>query len=135
MSRSPERISSYRRHFEDTTTSSYQVRVSSPSPVRRDAGRCRSASYTRTAAAAAVGRSSMAVGRRTLSSTRSRPLMTGVGVGMVCVSAGGAVIDLDAVAAENQKFLSTRTGEKKEMARGPETLKPFPQVRGYPWRT
>ncbi|KAL6467777.1 hypothetical protein MHYP_G00234540 [Metynnis hypsauchen] len=115
MSRSPERISSYRRHFEDTTTSSYQVRVSSPSPVRRDAGRCRSASYTRTAAAAAVGRSSMTVGRRTLSSTRSRPLMTGVGVGTVCVSAGGAAIDLDAVAAENQEFLSTRTGERKEM--------------------
>ncbi|XP_036420362.1 glial fibrillary acidic protein isoform X2 [Colossoma macropomum] len=113
MSRSPERISSYRRHFEDTTASSYQVRVSSPSPVRRDAGRCRSASYTRTAAAA-VG-SSMAVGRRTLSSTRGRPLMTRVGVGAVCVSAGGAAIDLDAVAAENQEFLNTRTGERKEM--------------------
>ncbi|KAL7851422.1 hypothetical protein AOLI_G00217780 [Acnodon oligacanthus] len=119
MSRSPERISSYRRHFEDTTTSSYQVRVSSPSPVRRDAGRCRSASYTRTAAAA-VGRSSMAVGHRTLSNTRSRPLMTGVGVGVVCVSAGGAAIDLDAVAAENQEFLSTRTGERKEMVRSLE---------------
>ncbi|XP_072525261.1 desmin [Salminus brasiliensis] len=115
MSRSPERISSYRRHFEDTTTSSYQVRVSSPSPVRRDAGRCRSASYSRTAAAAAASSSSMAVGRRTLSSTRSRPLMTGVGVGAVCVSAGGAAIDLDAVTAENQEFLSTRTGERKEM--------------------
>ncbi|XP_007253079.3 keratin, type II cytoskeletal isoform X2 [Astyanax mexicanus] len=112
MSRSPERISSYRRHFEDTTTSSYQVRVSSPSPVRRDAGRCRSASYSRTAAASS---SSMAVGRRTLSSTRGRPLMTGVGVGTVCVSAGGAAIDLEAVAAENQEFLSTRTGERKEM--------------------
>uniref|UniRef100_A0A3B3YUH1 IF rod domain-containing protein n=1 Tax=Poecilia mexicana TaxID=48701 RepID=A0A3B3YUH1_9TELE len=36
MSRSPERMSSYRRHFEDTSSSStYQVRVSSPSPTRR----------------------------------------------------------------------------------------------------
>ncbi|KAI4899546.1 hypothetical protein NFI96_006901, partial [Prochilodus magdalenae] len=119
MSRSPERISSYRRHFEDIATSSYQVRVSSPSPVRRDAGRCRSASYTRTAGAAA-GRSSMAVGHRTLSRSRSRPLMTGVGIGMVCVSAGGAAIDLDAVAAENQEFLNTRTGERKEMVRSLE---------------
>ncbi|KAA0703456.1 Desmin [Triplophysa tibetana] len=73
MSRSPERISSYRRHFEDTSTSSYQVRVSSPSPVRRETGRCRSASYSRKAIAV----SSMAVGRRTISSSRSRPLMTG----------------------------------------------------------
>ncbi|KAI4892300.1 hypothetical protein NFI96_026173 [Prochilodus magdalenae] len=38
-----------------------------------------------------------------------------VGIGTVCVSAGGAAIDLDAVAAENQEFLNTRTGERKEM--------------------
>uniref|UniRef100_A0A3Q0QZW3 Zgc:172323 n=1 Tax=Amphilophus citrinellus TaxID=61819 RepID=A0A3Q0QZW3_AMPCI len=37
MSFSPERISSYRRHFEDSSSSSYQVRVSSPSPTRREA--------------------------------------------------------------------------------------------------
>uniref|UniRef100_A0A8B9K8J8 Zgc:172323 n=1 Tax=Astyanax mexicanus TaxID=7994 RepID=A0A8B9K8J8_ASTMX len=101
MSRSPERISSYRRHFEDTTTSSYQVRVSSPSPVRRDAGRCRSASYSRT--------------HGFLTCMSVTGVFSSVGVGTVCVSAGGAAIDLEAVAAENQEFLSTRTGERKEM--------------------
>ncbi|XP_057196942.1 glial fibrillary acidic protein [Triplophysa rosa] len=112
MSRSPERISSYRRHFEDTSTSSYQVRVSSPSPVRRDTGRCRSTSYSRNAIAVS---SNMAVGRRTISSSRSRPLMTGGEMGAICVSGGGAAVDLDQVAAENREFLSTRTSEKQEM--------------------
>ncbi|XP_039535280.1 glial fibrillary acidic protein [Pimephales promelas] len=112
MSRSPERISSYRRHFEDTSTSSYQVRVSSPSPVRRDVGRCRSASYSRNATAV---RNSMEVGRRTISSSRSQPLMTGVGMGAICVSGGGPGFDLDQAAAENREFLSTRTSEKQEM--------------------
>uniref|UniRef100_A0A8C7M5X6 IF rod domain-containing protein n=1 Tax=Oncorhynchus kisutch TaxID=8019 RepID=A0A8C7M5X6_ONCKI len=47
MSHSPERMSSSRRHFEDISSSStsYQVRVSSPSPTRRDA-RTRSAIFT-----------------------------------------------------------------------------------------
>uniref|UniRef100_A0A9J7YUH8 Zgc:172323 n=1 Tax=Cyprinus carpio carpio TaxID=630221 RepID=A0A9J7YUH8_CYPCA len=112
MSRSPERISSYRRHFEDASTSSYQVRVSSPSPVRRDVGRCRSASYTRKASA--VSRS-MAVGRRTISSSRSQPLMTGVGMGAICLSGGRPGVDLDQAAAENREFLNTRTSEKQEM--------------------
>ncbi|CAM4702350.1 unnamed protein product [Leuciscus chuanchicus] len=112
MSRSPERISSYRRHFEDTSTSSYQVRVSSPSPIRRDVGRCRSASYSRNATAV---RSSMAMGRRTISSSRSQPLMTGVGMGAICLSGGGPGFDLDQAAAENREFLSTRTSEKHEM--------------------
>ncbi|XP_066514392.1 desmin-like [Hoplias malabaricus] len=113
MSRSPERISSYRRHFEDTSTSSYEVRVSSPSPVRRDSGRCRSASLTRTTSAAATrGR---AISHRTLSSSRGRSITSSMGLGAVCVSAGGKAIDLDAVAAENQLFVSTRTGERKEM--------------------
>ncbi|KAK1790198.1 hypothetical protein P4O66_014126, partial [Electrophorus voltai] len=71
MSHSPERISSYRRHFEGSTSTSYQVRVSSPSPVQRDAGRWRSASYSRVEAGRGV-----VVGRRTISSTRSRPLLT-----------------------------------------------------------
>uniref|UniRef100_A0A672QYY7 Zgc:172323 n=1 Tax=Sinocyclocheilus grahami TaxID=75366 RepID=A0A672QYY7_SINGR len=92
MSRSPERISSYRRHFEDTSTSSYQVRVSSPSPVRRDVGRCRSASYTRKASA--VSRS-MAVA--------------------ICLSGGGPGVDLDQASAENREFLNTRTSERQEM--------------------
>ncbi|KAK2902848.1 hypothetical protein Q8A67_007561 [Cirrhinus molitorella] len=112
MSRSPERISSYRRHFEDASTSSYQVRVSSPSPVRRDVGRCRSASYTRKASAVS---SSMAVGRRTISSSRSQPFMTGVGMGAICLSRGGPGVDLDQAAAENREFLSTRTSERQEM--------------------
>uniref|UniRef100_A0A8C1L529 Zgc:172323 n=1 Tax=Cyprinus carpio TaxID=7962 RepID=A0A8C1L529_CYPCA len=90
--RSPERISSYRRHFEDASTSSYQVRVSSPSPVRRDVGRCRSASYTRKASA--VSRS-MAVA--------------------ICLSGGRPGVDLDQAAAENREFLNTRTSEKQEM--------------------
>ncbi|XP_076838169.1 desmin [Brachyhypopomus gauderio] len=109
MSRSPERISSYRRHFEDTSSTSYQVRVSSPSPVRRDAGRCRSASYSRGDASRGL-----VLGRRTISSTRGRPLLTGFGAGAICVS-GGPAVDLDAVAMENQEFLSTRTSEKREM--------------------
>ncbi|XP_065155139.1 desmin isoform X2 [Paramisgurnus dabryanus] len=111
MSRSSERISSYRRHFEDASTSSFQVRVSSPSPVRRDAGRCRSASYSRSAIAVS---SNKVVGRRTISSSRSRPLMSGVEMGAICVRVGSAV-DLDQAAAENREFLSTRTNEKKEM--------------------
>uniref|UniRef100_A0A673LYA5 Glial fibrillary acidic protein-like n=1 Tax=Sinocyclocheilus rhinocerous TaxID=307959 RepID=A0A673LYA5_9TELE len=93
MSRSPERISSYRRHFEDASTSSYQVRVSSPSPVRRDVGRCRSASYTRKASA--VSSSSMAVA--------------------ICLSEGGPGVDLDQAAAENREFLNTRNTERQEM--------------------
>ncbi|XP_026140922.1 glial fibrillary acidic protein-like [Carassius auratus] len=112
MSRSPERISSYRRHFEDTSTSSYQVRVSSPSPIRRDVGRCRSASYTRKARAVS---SSMALGRRTISSSRSQPFMTGVGMGSICLSGGGPGVDLDQASAENREFLNTRTGERQEM--------------------
>ncbi|MGH0167389.1 UNVERIFIED_CONTAM: hypothetical protein FKN15_052479 [Acipenser sinensis] len=68
MSRSPERISSYRRHFEDSSSSSasYQVRVSSPSPPRAREARHRSASYTRSSATMRTA----AVGRRTTSSTR-----------------------------------------------------------------
>ncbi|XP_042597232.1 glial fibrillary acidic protein-like [Cyprinus carpio] len=112
MSRSPERISSYRRHFEDTSTSSYQVRVSSPSPVRRDVGRCRSASYTRKASAVS---SSKAVGRRTISSSRSQPFMTGIGMGAICLSGGGPGVDLDQASAENREFLNTRTSERQEM--------------------
>uniref|UniRef100_A0A8C1JLY6 Zgc:172323 n=1 Tax=Cyprinus carpio TaxID=7962 RepID=A0A8C1JLY6_CYPCA len=112
MSRSPERISSYRRHFEDASTSSYQVRVSSPSPVRRDVGRCRSASYTRKASAVS---SSKAVGRRTISSSRSQPFMTGIGMGAICLSGGGPGVDLDQASAENREFLNTRTSERQEM--------------------
>lgn len=117
MSRSPERISSYRRHFEDSSTSSYQVRVSSPSPTRGDA-RHASAGYS---ARARAGRMCVdSVGRRTVSAAR-RSRVAGVGVSglagaMVCVGPSGEPpIDLDAAAAENQEFLSTRTTERQEM--------------------
>ncbi|XP_007566893.2 keratin, type II cytoskeletal 8 [Poecilia formosa] len=116
MSRSPERMSSYRRHFEDTSSSStYQVRVSSPSPTRREV-RHASAGYS-----ARAGSSSMrvdSVGRRNVSAAR-RSRIAGVGVSagaMVCVGPSGeAPMDLDTAAAENQEFLSTRTNERQEM--------------------
>ncbi|XP_042346115.1 desmin [Plectropomus leopardus] len=115
MSRSPERISSYRRHFEDSSSSSYQVRVSSPSPTRRDA-RHASAGYP-----CRSGTGSMrveSVGRRTGSAAR-RTRMVGAGVSagaMVCVGPSGEPpMDLDVAAAENQDFLNTRTTERQEM--------------------
>uniref|UniRef100_A0A8C8FK99 IF rod domain-containing protein n=1 Tax=Oncorhynchus tshawytscha TaxID=74940 RepID=A0A8C8FK99_ONCTS len=94
MSRSPERISSYRRHFEDiSSSSSYQVRVSSPSPTLR-VNRHQSANYSPSAGASRIGN---------------------VGT-MACVGYGnGAPVDLDASAAENKEFLSTRSGERQEM--------------------
>ncbi|TNN57694.1 Desmin [Liparis tanakae] len=115
MSRSPERISSYRRHFEDSSSSSYQVRVSSPSPTRKDA-RHASAGYS--CRSGAGGMRMESVGRRTASTAR-RTRMAGAGVSagaMVCVGPGGEVpMDLDVAAAENQEFLSTRTTERQEM--------------------
>ncbi|KAM9797892.1 glial fibrillary acidic protein [Neosynchiropus ocellatus] len=115
MSGSPERISSYRRHFEDNSSSSYQVRVSSPSPDRRD-GRHGSAGYP-----CRVGPSSVrveSVGRRTASAAR-RSRMVGTGVSsraLVCVGpTGEPPMDLDVAAAENQDFLNTRTSERQEM--------------------
>ncbi|XP_033495934.2 desmin [Epinephelus lanceolatus] len=115
MSRSPERISSYRRHFEDSSSSSYQVRVSSPSPTRRDA-RHASAGYPCRAGAGTMRVESM--GRRTASAARkTRMVGAGVGVGaLVCVGPNGEpAVDLDVAAAENQQFLSTRTTERQEM--------------------
>ncbi|XP_036406459.1 notochord granular surface [Megalops cyprinoides] len=103
MSRSPERMSSYRRHFEDSSMTSYQVRVSSPSPPRV---RHRSASYSRRAEG---------LGRRAFSSSR-RSQMISSSMGALCLGVGaGATLDLDAAAAENQAFLTTRTGERQEM--------------------
>ncbi|XP_030248303.1 desmin isoform X1 [Sparus aurata] len=115
MSRSPERISSYRRHFEDSSSSSYQVRVSSPSPTRRDV-RHASASYPCRAGASSMRVES--VGRRTVSAAR-RTRMIGAGVSagaMVCVGPSGEpAMDLNVAAAENKEFLSTRTSERQEM--------------------
>ncbi|KAE8286961.1 Desmin [Larimichthys crocea] len=108
MSRSPERMSSYRRHFECTIAAppAYQLRVSSPSPTRRDT-RHRSASYTR---------SGGTMGRRAIT---SKPRMTSsVSMGALCfgMSMGlGPKLDLDAAAAENQAFMTTRTNERQEM--------------------
>ncbi|XP_045072952.1 glial fibrillary acidic protein-like [Coregonus clupeaformis] len=114
MSRSPERISSYRRHFEDSSSSSsYQVRVSSPSPTRR-VNRHQSASYLRSAGASSMQAQTM--GRRTVSTSRNARMAGGNAGTMACVGYGnGAPVDLDASAAENKEFLSTRSGERQEM--------------------
>ncbi|KAM8869283.1 uncharacterized protein AB9W97_016705 isoform 2-T2 [Spinachia spinachia] len=115
MSRSPDRISSYRRHFEDSSSSTYQVRVTSPSPVRRDA-RHASAGYS--CRAGAGGMRVESVGRRATSAAQ-RPRMAGAGSSagaLVCVGPNGELpIDLDVAAAENQEFLNTRTTERQEM--------------------
>ncbi|XP_055020103.1 glial fibrillary acidic protein [Boleophthalmus pectinirostris] len=115
MSRSPERISSYRRHFEEGVSSSYQVRVSSPSPVRRE-GRAGSAvGYSGRAGAAVVRMES--AGRTMSAARRSRMIGAGVGGGaLVCVGpTGEPPLDLDAAAIENQEFKSTRHSERQEM--------------------
>ncbi|CAL9705310.1 unnamed protein product [Knipowitschia caucasica] len=100
MSRSPERISSYRRHFEEGVSSCYQVRMSSPSPVRR------------------AGSARMESAGRAMSSAR-RPRMTGTGVGggaLVCLGPNGQPpMDLDVAAIENQEFKDTRNNERQEM--------------------
>uniref|UniRef100_A0A3B4BCT4 IF rod domain-containing protein n=1 Tax=Periophthalmus magnuspinnatus TaxID=409849 RepID=A0A3B4BCT4_9GOBI len=94
MSRSPERISSYRRHFEEAMSSSYQVRVSSPSPVRRE------------------GRAGSATGY----AGRAGPGVVVGGGALVCVGpTGEPPMDLDAAAVENQEFKNTRTSERQEM--------------------
>ncbi|KAM7395570.1 hypothetical protein PAMA_007034 [Pampus argenteus] len=104
MSRSPERMSSYRRHFEGSLV--HQVRVSSLSPTRRET-RHRSASFTR---------SGRAMGRKD-TSNKSR-MASSVSMGALCfgMSMGfGPKLDLDAAAAENQAFMMTRTNERQEM--------------------
>ncbi|XP_010779150.1 desmin [Notothenia coriiceps] len=113
MSRSQDRISSYRRHFEDSSSSSYQVRMSSPSPTRRDS-RHASAGYSCRSGAGSMRVDS--AGQRNVSAAR-RTRISGAGAGaMVCVGpTGEPAIDLDVAAAENQEFLSTRTTEKQEM--------------------
>ncbi|XP_062421665.1 glial fibrillary acidic protein isoform X2 [Pungitius pungitius] len=115
MSRSPDRISSYRRHFEDSSSSSYQVRVTSPSPARRDT-RHASAGYC--CQAGGGGMRAESAGRRTTSAAR-RPRMAGAGASagaLVCVGPSGELpIDLDVASAENQEFLNTRTTERQEM--------------------
>ncbi|XP_034143878.1 notochord granular surface [Esox lucius] len=110
MSRSPERMSSYRRHFEAAfaPSSCYQVRVSSPSPTRKDS-RHRSASYSR---------SGGTMGRRNLSSGRKSRMTSSVSMGALCFGMNmglGPKLDLDAATAKNQEFMNTRSGERQEM--------------------
>ncbi|XP_045916392.1 notochord granular surface isoform X2 [Micropterus dolomieu] len=107
MSRSPERMSSYRRHFEGTLAAlpAYQLRVSSPSPTRRET-RHRSASFTRSG------------GTMERRATSNKARITSVSMGALCfgMSMGlGPKLDLDAAAAENQAFIMTRTNERQEM--------------------
>ncbi|XP_048841702.1 notochord granular surface isoform X1 [Brienomyrus brachyistius] len=103
MSQSPERISSYRRHFEDGSPS--LLRVASPSPTRRH----------RSASAMATSMRVESVGKRAFSSTRS-PLRASISTSALCVSARMAgAFDLEAATAENQQFLSTRSSERQEM--------------------
>ncbi|XP_072307501.1 notochord granular surface [Eucyclogobius newberryi] len=106
MSRSPERMSSYRRQFEGTLASGliYQVRVSSPSPNRRDP-RHRSASHR----SASLTKRATSSKSRMSSSTSLGALCYGMSMGF------GSKLDLDAAAAENQAFMQTRTSERKEM--------------------
>ncbi|XP_043927111.1 glial fibrillary acidic protein-like isoform X2 [Protopterus annectens] len=114
MSRSPERISSYRRHFEDSSSSIMHMRMSSPSPTRVRVIRPRSSSFGRTATSAVkTVRGTATLGRRTVSASR-RPQLTSTGV--ICLgTAIGPVLDIEAASAANQEFLSTRTTERQEM--------------------
>ncbi|KAF3849746.1 hypothetical protein F7725_019465 [Dissostichus mawsoni] len=108
MSRSPDRMSSYRRQFEGAFAAppAYKLRVSSPSPTRRES-RHRSASYTRTAGS---------MGRRAISNKSA--MSSSVSMGTLCLGMSmglGKQLDLDAAAVENQAFMATRTTERQEM--------------------
>lgn len=89
-------------------SSSIQVRVASPSPTRRNV-RPRSVSYSRNGGS---------LGRRNLSTSRKSRMTSSVSMGALCFGMGmglGPSLDLEAAAAENQAFLSTRTSERQEM--------------------
>ncbi|KAM6906504.1 notochord granular surface isoform 2-T2 [Lycodopsis pacificus] len=107
MSRSPERMSSYRRHFEGTLAAppAYQLRVSSRSPTRRGT-RHRSASFTRSGT---MGRRAISNKARMNSSASMGALCFGMSMGL------GPKLDLDAAAAENRSFMTTRSTERQEM--------------------
>ncbi|KAJ4929416.1 hypothetical protein JOQ06_005024 [Pogonophryne albipinna] len=108
MSRSPDRMSSYRRQFEGAFAAppAYKLRVSSPSPTRRES-RHRSASYTRSAGS--MGRRAISNKSAMSSSERMGTLCLGMSMGL------GKQLDLDAAAVENQAFMATRTTERQEM--------------------
>ncbi|KAF0023321.1 hypothetical protein F2P81_023951 [Scophthalmus maximus] len=116
MSRSPERMSSYRRHFEGalTATAAAQFRVSSPSPTRRETQtRHRSVSFTRSGGT--VGRRALSNKARTTSSVSMGALCFGMSIGL------GPKLDLDAAAAENQ--VRTLESENKLLEVEIEALK------------
>ncbi|XP_054474395.1 notochord granular surface [Anoplopoma fimbria] len=107
MSRSPERMSSYRRHFEGIPAAppACKLRVCSPSPTRRES-RHRSASFTRSGT---MGRRAVSNKSRMTSSASMGALCFGMSMGL------GPKLDLDAAAADNQAFMTTRTTERQEM--------------------
>ncbi|XP_078256328.1 desmin [Rhinoraja longicauda] len=111
MSRSTERMSSYRRHFEECTaiSASYRGRLPSLSPPRRTV-RQRSASWNRTSDRKVPGDRSRA-GRGTASELFGRRMTS---LGTIYLATGPA-LDLDAATAKNQEFMSTRSNERKEM--------------------
>ncbi|XP_069624095.1 desmin-like isoform X1 [Ranitomeya imitator] len=101
MSVSPDRISSYRRHFDECGSSSaVRLRVSSPSPPRYR----RSTSCNRDTCEVHSG------GRRSASATRRPRSMVAQGF-----TAAFVPVDLEAASAANQEFLSIRSNEKREM--------------------
>uniref|UniRef100_A0A3B3Y4S4 IF rod domain-containing protein n=1 Tax=Poecilia mexicana TaxID=48701 RepID=A0A3B3Y4S4_9TELE len=106
MSHSPERMSSYRRCFESTSES--QIRVSSPSPTRKET-RHRSASFNRNTDGECLGRKSNPFSVSTRSSASMGTLCLDV------TSGHRANLDLDATAAQNRAFKLTRTNERQEM--------------------
>ncbi|XP_051792763.1 notochord granular surface [Acanthochromis polyacanthus] len=110
MSRSPERISSYRRHFDGSlaSVSGCQVRVSSPSPTRRE-NRHRSVSFTRVGSGTGSGRRTLSSKSRMTGAVSLETLYFGMSMGL------GPKLDLDAAAAENQAFMLTRSNERQEM--------------------
>ncbi|XP_017291463.1 notochord granular surface [Kryptolebias marmoratus] len=108
MSQSPERMSSYRRHFEGAGagTSANQLRTSSPSPTRKET-RHRSTSFNRSGGWKTMGCRALTAKPRLTSS----PSM-----GTLCVDVSmGQGTNLDIAAAENQAFKLTRTNERQEM--------------------
>ncbi|XP_043962222.1 notochord granular surface [Gambusia affinis] len=106
MSHSPERMSSYRRCFESTSES--QIRVSTPSPTRKET-RHRSASFNRNVGWKGPGCRVLTNKPRLTSSASMGTLSLDV------TSGHGANLDLDATAAQNQAFKLTRTNERQEM--------------------
>ncbi|XP_021175299.2 notochord granular surface isoform X1 [Fundulus heteroclitus] len=107
MSHSPERMSSYRRRFEGASVN--QLRVSSPSPTRREP-RHRSASFNRNVGWKGTGCRALTSKPRLTSSSAS--------MGTLCLDGSTghrANLDLDAAAAENTAFKLTRTNERQEM--------------------